>query len=653
MVSDLYRKHVADSPAAVEHFPAAEKDYTQHSNYRADIEGLRALAILPVLLFHSGVPGLTGGYVGVDVFFVISGFLITGIIARQVDERRFSIIEFYERRIRRIFPALITVMAAVALGASLFYLPSDFKAVPRSIAATLLFCSNILFLMESGYFSTGAHVKLMLHTWSLAVEEQFYLFFPLLLMAIRPFGRAIRIATVVLIAVLSLMASLMLVHRQTDFTFYMLPTRAWELMAGSMLAIGAVPQVTQRWLREVLAAAAVASIAWAVVTFTDATVFPGANALFPVLGAAALIHVAPGTMVGRLLGTAPFRFFGLISYSLYLWHWPLIVLTEYVTDAPLHGWLIVGVVVASILMATLSWKFIEAPFRSKARFSPRAIFALAAVGSIAVLAVVGGLQATKGWPQRFAPQVVALDRSASDASPKRKACHLLTDNATSVAAPCTLGAAAAPTAVVWGDSHGVELTYALGEIAGTKGASVAEQTMSSCAPVLDIDVPQQPDCRAHNKRVLDYVLATPSVKTVVLMGFWADPANARIPGMAQGLRHTVDALRSGGRDVVLIGPVPPNPFFVPRRLAHLAQAGKLQDAKGITPAELEGMTAYLSPTISELKSQGVTVVEPRDILCDARACAIQRDGRSLYFDRHHLSLTGARLLAARVAASAP
>jgi peptidoglycan/LPS O-acetylase OafA/YrhL len=653
MVSDLYRQPAADIEATSEHFPAAEKDYTQHSNYRADIEGLRALAILPVLLFHAGVPGLTGGYVGVDVFFVISGFLITGIIARQVDERRFSIIEFYERRIRRIFPALITVMAFVCLGAVLFYLPSDFKAVPRSIAATLLFCSNILFFMESGYFSTGAHVKLMLHTWSLAVEEQFYLFFPLLLMAIRRLGRAVRVVTVVLIALVSLVASLMLVHRQPDFTFYMLPTRAWELMAGSMLAIGAVPQVTLRWLRELLAAAAVASIAWAVVMFNEATVFPGANALFPVLGAAALIHVAPGTVVGRVLGTAPFRFFGLISYSLYLWHWPLIVLTEYVTDAPLRGWLTVAVIAAAILMATLSWKFVEAPFRSKARFDARAIFILAAVGSVAILGVAGVLQTTRGWPQRFPAQVVALDRSADDVSPRRKACHLLADSAAKVSAPCALGAAVAPATVVWGDSHGVELTYALGEIAGTKGASVAEQTMSSCAPVLDVDIPQQPDCRAHNRRVLDYVLKTSSVKTVVLMGFWADPANGRIPGMAAGLQRTVDALRAGGRTVVVIGPVPPNSVFVPRRLAHLAQAGKLQDARGVTPAELDGMVAYLAPTFANLKARGVTIVQPRDILCEGDACAIQRDGRSLYFDRHHLSLTGARLLAAEVAGSEP
>lgn len=652
MVSDLSRQPTVSASAAVEHFPAAEKDYTQHSNYRADIEGLRALAILPVLLFHAGVPGLTGGYVGVDVFFVISGFLITGIIARQVDEQRFSIIEFYERRVRRIFPALITVMAAVCLGAALFYLPSDFKAVPRSIAAALLFCSNILFFMESGYFSTGAHVKLMLHTWSLAVEEQFYLFFPLLLMAIRRLGRQVRIAAVVLIALLSLAASLVLLRSQPDFTFYMLPTRAWELMAGSMLAIGAVPQVNARWLRGVLAAAGLAAIAWAVIVFDEATAFPGANALFPVLGAAALIHVAPGTLVGRLLGTAPFRFFGLISYSLYLWHWPLIVFTEYLTDAPLHGGLTIAVIVASIAMATLSWKFVEAPFRSKAAFDARSIFAIAAIGSVAILGVAGGLHLTKGWPQRFSPQVVALDKSADDVSPRRKACHLLTDNPAKVAAPCTLGASAPPSSVVWGDSHGVELTYALGEIALAQNGSVAEQTLSSCAPLLDVDVPQQPKCRSHNGEVLRYVLATPSIKTVVLMGFWADPANARIPGAAAGLERTVEALSAAGRKVVVIGPVPPNTVFVPRRLAHLAQAGKLADARGITPVELGGMVAYLAPTLAKLKAQGVTVVEPRDVFCDARACTLQRDGKSLYFDRHHLSLTGARWLAAKVGQSA-
>jgi peptidoglycan/LPS O-acetylase OafA/YrhL len=619
--------------------------------YRPDIDGLRTVAILPVLLFHAGVPGLLGGFVGVDVFFVISGFLITAIIAREVDEGRFSILRFYERRIRRILPALAVVMAFVLVGAAWLFLPSDFVAVPRSIVAALLFVSNLLFWSEASYFGASAHLKPMLHSWSLAVEEQFYIFFPLLLMLVRRWSVRRRKLLLLAIFIVSLALSIVLVPRKPDFSFYMLPTRAWELMAGALLAVQAVPAVRQRFAREVVAVLGLVAILAAVVLYDETTPFPGLAALPPVLGAAALIHCAPGTLVGRLLGLRPVVFIGLISYSLYLWHWPIIVFAEYSTGSVLQGWATVAVVAASLVMATLSWRFVERPFRSSERMPAPRLFRLAGVTGAAVVAICGVAMLGHGWPGRFPPAVLALDAGRDDISPRRKDCHWDEGEGPDNHPPCVLGAATAPDTALWGDSHGVELAYALGELAAAQGKSVAQLTSSSCPPVQGIEVPGRAGCAAVNRKALAWLAAQPGIRTVVLAGYWANDAIATDPRVPGGLVQTVDALRKAGKRIVLVGAVPPNPAPVRIRLARLALRGRLAEAHGIDRATLNAKIAYLAPTLARLEKQGVTVIDPAATMCDATGCAIQQDGKSLYFDAHHLSLTGARRIAPLVAAA--
>lgn len=619
--------------------------------YRADIDGLRTVAILPVLLFHAGVPGLLGGFVGVDVFFVISGFLITGIIAREVDEARFSLVRFYERRIRRILPALIVVMAFTLAGAAWLFLPSDFTPVPRSIVAALLSVSNLLFWSEASYFGASAHLKPMLHSWSLAVEEQFYIFFPLLLIAIRNWAVNRRKLLVLAIFVGSLALSIVLVPRKPDFSFYMLPTRAWELMAGALLAIGAVPAVRHRVAREAVSWIGLAAILGAVLLYDETTSFPGLAALPPVLGAAALIHCAPGTLVGRLLGWRPVVFIGLISYSLYLWHWPIIVFTEYATDAPLAGWRTVAVVVASLVLATLSWRFVERPFRSTQRVPAPRLFRMAGATAAVVAAVCAVAMVGNGWPARFSPAALAMDAARNDSSPRRKQCHWEQGAGPDTRAPCTLGANVEPDVALWGDSHGVELAYALGELAGQRQRSIAQLTASSCPPVQGIEVPGRTGCAAANRKALAWLQAHPGIRTVVLAGYWANDAIASNPRVPAGLTATVEALQAAGKRVVLVGAVPPNPVSVRIRLAHLAERGALAEAKGIRPAALAERMAYLTPTIARLRDRGVTVVDPAATMCTPSFCAIQQDGKALYFDAHHLSLTGARRLAPQLAAA--
>lgn len=614
--------------------------------YRPDIDGLRTVAIVPVLLFHAGVPGMPGGFVGVDVFFVISGYLITAIIARELDNGTFSIVRFYERRIRRIFPALAVMMAAVLAGAAWLYFPADYRLVPRSVVAALLFVSNVFFWSETGYFDTAAHSKPMLHTWSLAVEEQFYIVFPLLLIFLRRSGASKRNAALTAIFIASLLLSIVLTRNLPDFAFFMLPTRAWELLAGSLLALGVLPPIANRAAREALAVAGLAAIAWAVLTFSATTPFPGISAMYPVLGAAALLHVAPGTAVGKLLSIRLVVFIGLISYSLYLWHWPVIVFVEYATDQRLEGVGSLAAICLSLLLALLSWRFVERPFRDVQQVPRRRIFVLAGSSASLILGISVAAIAARGWPQRFAPAIVAYAGASRDVSPRREECHRQQDGWRGVP-PCVFGAAVPPTAMMWGDSHGVELSQALGEAAVGKNRAFVSETTSSCQPLIGFASPGS-RCEARNRAVLSYLDARPGIRTVIIVGFWANPANLTQPAFASALEATVMRLRQRRRRVILVGAIPMHDWPVPRHVAHLAQQRALGAHEAAPPSEAVPMINRMAPILARLRADGVTVVDPRDQLCRGDYCDFYRGGQVLYFDRHHLSMAGARIVATSI-----
>jgi peptidoglycan/LPS O-acetylase OafA/YrhL len=612
---------------------------TSAIRYRRDIDGLRALAILPVLLFHAHVPGFSGGYVGVDIFFVISGYLITGIIARDVDEGRFSLARFYERRFRRIMPALSLMILTVLAAAAWLYLPGDLECVPKSALAATLFASNLWFFTDTGYFSGGADVKPLLHTWSLAVEEQYYIGFPILLMLLARFVPRRRTMVAAGIAALSLALAILMQRDTSGFTFYLLPTRAWELFAGALLALGAVPALRPHWLRELVAWVGLAAISLAVALYDRTTIFPGVTALAPVLGAAALIHAAPGTSAGRLLSRGPLVGIGLISYSLYLWHWPLIVFTEYATDLPLSGGTRIMVISAAFLAGTLSWRFVERPFRDAHRVPARTIFRFTGAAMVLLCLLSLALMAMGGWSSRFGPQVLAQMAGQTDFAPSRKQCH---DTYVRGAQPCTLGAAVPPDAMLWGDSHGVELAYALSLKARAANRSLVERTTSSCPPVLDYEA-KDPRCAAANRAAFDSIRATPALKHIYLAAFWAN-GDFDDPAFVTKLDRTIAAIRALGREVVLIGPVPPQPFDVPRHLAHLERVDRLSAAQGVNRAWVETRTEHLRAMFARWQAKGVRLIDPIAALCSSGNCIIERDGQPLYFDSHHLSVAGARLV---------
>ena len=609
------------------------------ADYRADIDGLRAVAVVPVLLFHATIPGFEGGYVGVDIFFVISGYLIAGIIAREINAGSFSILHFYERRARRIMPALLAMTAAVLIAATIVFLPKDLIATGKSAAAAALFVSNIWFFATTGYFLGPADTMPLLHSWSLAVEEQFYIGFPLLLIAVARWAPRWRIGVVAACALASFAMAVATQGNDDGFAFYLSPPRAWELLVGALLALGAVPAIRSSVAREVLAGAGAASIAIAVLTYSPQTIFPGVRALLPVLGAAAVIHAGRDTQVARLLALWPLVAIGLVSYSLYLWHWPLIVFIEYVTDAPVRRWMSVAVIAASFALAYLSWRFIERPFRDPRRVGHQAIFCWTGAG-VAVVCVAGvAFTMAQGWPQRFNAQAVTYAAAVDDVSPRREQCH--DPDPARGRPPCVFGDPTRVDTIVWGDSYSVELAYALGE---RSKSGLVQQTRYGCPPVIGYDSPTGRACAAGSRAVLNDILSNPRLRTVYLTAYWARHIE-QPPIFWQRLDATIARLTRAGRRVVLIGAVPPNRFEVPRSLAHRAiWGGDAARVAGRSRAEFEAEMTPFNTVARRWQARGVTVLDPVARLCPAVRCMIEHRGKPLYFDTHHLSLTGARFV---------
>lgn len=351
--------------------------------YRTEIDGLRALAVVPVILFHAGFELFSGGFVGVDVFFVISGYLITTILVDDIENNRFSIVNFYERRARRILPALFFVMLVCIPFAWMWMIPSQMKGFSQSLVAVSLFASNILFWRESGYFDTAAEEKPLLHTWSLAVEEQYYVLFPVFLLFAWRFRKDRVFWMIVVMAVISLILSEWGWRNKATANFYLAPTRAWELFAGSIAAFVVQKHGVQK--SDVLSLLGLAAIVFAIFAYDESTPFPSVFALVPVVGVVLLVLFAEKeTLTAKLLSTKAFVGVGLISYSAYLWHQPLFAFARIRLLEEPSEVLMVILSVSSLVLAVASWKYIETPFRRKTGFfsNKKIVFLMSTVGLI-------------------------------------------------------------------------------------------------------------------------------------------------------------------------------------------------------------------------------------------------------------------------------
>ena len=373
-------------------------------SYRSEIDGLRAVAVLPVILFHAGLQWVPGGYVGVDIFFVISGFLITGILMRELEADQFSILNFYERRARRILPALFFVMTVTAILAAIFMLPYELRDFARSMIAVITFVSNFFFWSEADYFATAAERLPLLHTWSLSVEEQFYILFPVVLWLFWKYWRGGLVSAMVVVSLASLALAEFVVHRSPATAFYLLPTRGWELLSGSLAAVYLLKRgACGRVAGEVIGGVGLLAVLFSILFFDEGTPFPSIWALVPVLGTVGILVGASGqTFVGRILSLRPAVFIGLISYSAYLWHQPLFAFARVIADeADPSDQLMIGLAVLSLVLAWVSWRFVEEPFRRKNLFSAGQIFLHSSFGA----AALGGLAAifllSQGLERRF------------------------------------------------------------------------------------------------------------------------------------------------------------------------------------------------------------------------------------------------------------
>ncbi|HEX3809437.1 MAG TPA: acyltransferase family protein [Rhizomicrobium sp.] len=641
-------------------------------HYRPDIDGLRALAILPVVFYHYRVAGFSGGFVGVDVFFVISGFLITSLIHGEMQAGRFSIAQFYERRVRRIFPALFALLLAATVAAYFILFPTDFARYARTLMATAAFGSNFEFWKEAGYFDAAADQKPLLHLWSIAVEEQFYLIFPLVLWACAKISH-LRLRLVlggILIASFAL--SVWGVANAQAATFYLLPTRAWELMVGALLAVGALPDIRMHWLREALALAGLALLAFAVFGFTPQTPFPGAAALAPCVGAALLIYSGKGgSRVGDVLSLRPLVFIGLISYSLYLVHWPLFVFTRYVVYRPLHPVEICALLAISFALATLSWRFIERPFRAgRFTISKRALFG----GAVALMAGTAACAAvvfvSNGLPQRLNPRVRMILAEEQDHEPRIQRCFGLTAKDVEAGKLCRIGsnAAQAPTFLLWGDSHADAFLPAVSNVADRQGRKGLFAGTDSCAPLLGVARSDAGKCKKFNDAVIKLALS-PSIREVILDARWAKSAEGTSYGdepkghvvmrdadgqastqaatnrmFLRGLSRTVSTLRKAGKKVILVGSVPEIGYPVPAVMARRSLAGKhspLVQALSVYMARQH----FVFYAFDEMqRDYGAKIIYPHKVLCETGSCRVAVNGKPLYRDEHHLSVFGAMQL---------
>lgn len=613
-------------------------------DYRADVDGLRAVAVLPVVLFHAGLAPFSGGFAGVNVFFVISGYLITSIIYPQLRDGRFSLATFYQKRADRLFPVLFSVLLAVVVMGFVVSPPMEYQGMLASVFSAATFTSNLYFWHTQDYFSASAMTLPLLHTWSLGVEEQFYIFFPLFLLIACRFRQAR--AAVALGLVGSFLLSVMAIHYSVSGTFYLLPFRAWELLLGSAIAMGVVPPIRSGRVATLAGFAGLAMLLVTYVLYSKSTLFPAYNALLPTVGAALIIMAGahPLSPASRLLSNPALVVTGKASYSIYMWHWPIIVfhglLLGFPMDAAGKWWL----VALSLLAGFASWYVIEGATRGRLSGMPARRTAAVSMALFApVVAFAGYGVVSGGVPERVAPEVVKMEQYRKDFSPHRLRCHQDDDNRREYNGACVLGTAdTSPDTVVWGDSHGVEIAAALGERLAEEGRSLRQVTYSACPPAKGVEQPNRRFCVPHNDQTLTAIVNDPAVQNVVLAAYYASHSND-FEQLAKGLENSINALQQAGKRVIVSYPLPETTVDMPMMMARRMMLGNgLPDIESYEDFRADFQQGF--ELVEELERKtGVIAVPTYQRFCDQRCQMADKNG-VYFFDRHHLSMYGARQL---------
>lgn len=609
-------------------------------DYRREIDGLRALAVLPVILFHAGFEAFSGGFVGVDVFFVISGYLITTIILGELAQGEFSIAKFYERRARRILPALFFVILACLPVAWVMLDPFEMKEFSQSIFATSLFSSNVYFFLKTGYFDISAELKPLLHTWSLAVEEHYYILFPLALMPLWRHGRKLILPVFAAIFVASLLFAQWSVHRHPSMAFYLLPARAWEILLGTLCAILLSRKeqpmlMAPQWLNQLGSLIGLALIVVAIFAFDGKTLSPGPAMLVPTVGAALIILFArPGTIANSVLGLPGVVLIGIVSYSAYLWHQPALAFFRlYFVEDPSHG-VALALIALVFALAWLTYRYVETPFRARGalNLTRRQVFAFALLGLLAMGVIGFAGHHWRGFPSRNEQtlrlgQNGGLSFACSGAELDDKRCQSKPD----------------PKIILWGDSYAMHLAQALADVYPDQG--LWQMTLSSCPPVpgyMDAPIKAAITCDAYNERVIQRLrtLPHPEQYTVVM----SSTSNLSGKVFREGTSRTFKELGALGYKLVLVSATPRYGGTLKCLKMHARQDG---DFSSCTFDFKDTMNYTFFPAQRKFSEEhNVRFVDLSKLFCDGQSCGIQKDGVLLLRDEGHMSTESTGKLAA-------
>ncbi|WP_058186246.1 acyltransferase family protein [Terracidiphilus gabretensis] len=625
-------------------------------DYRPDIDGLRAVAVLSVIAFHVGILHISGGFIGVDVFFVISGYLISSIVFAEIAQSRFSVVSFYERRIRRIFPALLALFFGLTVFAAVFLLPSEIVDFSKSLLAATLSVSNFYFWGQAGYFD-HRNASLLLHTWSLAVEEQFYILFPIFLVIVRRlFPRRLRLAVIILFLV-SLASSVITVSLSRDTAFYMPYTRAWELLTGTLLSLGVFPKLQSVWSRNLVAFLGIGMIFFACRFYSPLMLFPGLSALLPCIGCALIIGagVEGRSIVYSVLAWRPFVFLGLISYSLYLWHWPVIMVYrmgifdfsaqfehaysgKFAPDRFDHI-LEIGV---SLILAILSWRFVEQPFRKgRLRFAGSKLFALAAATMLCFVAFSVAMIGSNGWQVRFSQATLRpasfLDKSElqrDEQAQRLGSCFLEPSfGVTSFDYErCLAQNPSQKNYLLLGDSHAAAIWPALKS--SFSGVNVMQVNVAACPPVLHHDKPGL--CKTVMEHIFQSYLPSHRIDGLILEADW-------LMSLLPALDDTLAWAKQHQIPVIVIGCVPEYDAPLARLVAYSVEWNKPE----LPGQHRLGKDAQVEQRLRALVQDKwhLPFISIYDALCDpAGKCvefANEQQGIPLMDDSHHLNRFGA------------
>lgn len=633
--------------------------------YRREIDGLRAVAVLPVILFHAGFKAFEGGFIGVDVFFVISGYLITTIILSDMNKGKFSIVTFYERRARRILPALFFVMLCCLPFAWLWLLPNHLKDFSQSLTAVSAFSSNILFWQESGYFGTEAELIPLLHTWSLSVEEQYYVLFPLFLMALWKLRKRWIFGSLVVIAIVSLIVAQWGAYNKPTATFFLLPTRGWELAIGALIAFYFLYKREQaefitshKATSEVLGLFGLALICYSIFAFDKSTPFPGLYALIPTIGTAFIIIFSTSeTIVGRLLSTKTMVGIGLISYSTYLWHQPLFVFARHrsLTDPSVA--LLIALSFLSIILAYFSWRFVEIPFRDKKVITRKMVFTFAVVGSVVFAAIGISGYLNNGYDRRMNNNGIVLAH-ISEKVKINEGLNSECNEKFTLSPNCRTSDK--PEILVWGDSFAMHLVQGIME--SNQNAKIIQMTKNTCGPFFDVS-PVKPKynidwakgCLDFNKNVYDWLNKNNTVKYAIISSpfvqyigddklYFNGKLHEASPELAtEKFLITLDKLKSMGITPVIFSPPPQNGKNIGECLVRGEFFNGNLDACNFNRNKATDESIKVYKFLKNIANFH-KVVFLDDGICENGVCKTNIDSTFIYRDSGHLSRSGSALL---------